>query len=52
LLDEELARIHRELGPQRVANGVFPSAARLFAAMVLSEEFDEFLTLPAYQLLD
>jgi hypothetical protein len=30
---------------------VFPSAARLLAAMVTSETFDEFLTLPAYELL-
>jgi hypothetical protein len=31
--------------------GVFPTAARLFSAMVKSETFDDFLTLPAYELL-
>jgi hypothetical protein len=31
--------------------GLFPSAARLFSAMVKSDTFDEFLTLPAYELL-
>jgi hypothetical protein len=29
---------------------VFPSAARLFEQMTKSEAFDEFLTLPAYEL--
>jgi malate synthase len=51
LLEEELERIHRELGPARVASGVFPTAARLFATMVKADVFDEFLTLPAYELL-
>ena len=29
----------------------FPTAARLFEQMIKSETFDEFLTLPAYELL-
>jgi malate synthase len=51
LLTEELDRIHDEVGPARLLNGVFPTAARLFEQMTKQETFDEFLTLPAYELL-
>jgi malate synthase len=50
-LSEELDRIHNEVGAARLSSGVFPTAARLFAEMTKSESFDEFLTLPAYELL-
>jgi malate synthase len=50
-LSEEIERIHREVGSARMLAGMFPSAARLFADMVTSETFDDFLTLPAYELL-
>jgi malate synthase len=49
LLTDELDRIHREVGSARLAGGVFPTAARLFAAMIKQDTFDEFLTLPAYE---
>jgi malate synthase len=52
LLTEEIDRIHDEVGPGRLLNGVFPTAARLFEQMTKQDEFDEFLTLPAYDLLD
>jgi malate synthase len=51
LLTEELDRIHHEVGPGRLAGGVFPTAARLLEQMTKQETFDEFLTLPAYELL-
>jgi malate synthase len=51
LLTDELDRIHDEVGPARLATGVFPTAARLFERMTKQESFDEFLTLPAYELL-
>jgi len=51
LLAAELDRIHHEVGAARLANGVFPTAARLIEQMTKSESFDEFLTLPAYELL-
>ena len=51
LLTAELDRIHDEVGANRLTNGVFPTAARLFEQMTKSETFDEFLTLPAYELL-
>jgi malate synthase len=50
-LTEEIERIHDEVGASRMLAGLFPSAARLFSAMVKSDTFDEFLTLPAYELL-
>ena len=51
LLTDELDRIHHEVGPSRLATGVFPTAARLFEQMTKQEELDEFLTVPAYELL-
>jgi malate synthase len=51
LLTAELDRIHDEVGAARLIGGVFPTAARLFEQMTKSETFDEFLTLPAYELL-
>ena len=51
LLHAELDRIHGEVGAARLSQGVFPTAARLFEQMIKSETFDEFLTLPAYELL-
>ena len=52
LLTEELARIHDEVGTSRLATGVFPTAARLLEQMTKRDTFDEFLTLPAYELLN
>jgi malate synthase len=51
LLAEELDRIRRAVGAERYARGSFSTAARLFGAMIAQEDFDEFLTLPAYDLL-
>jgi|HubBroStandDraft_1064217.scaffolds.fasta_scaffold00222_18 malate synthase len=51
LMSTELDRIHTEVGAARLTHGVFPSAARLFEQMTKAETFDEFLTLPAYELL-
>ncbi len=51
LMMAELDRIHTEVGAARLTQGVFPSAARLFERMTKSDSFDEFLTLPAYELL-
>jgi malate synthase len=52
LLTQELDHIHGEVGPGRLLRGVFPTAVRLFEQMIKQDEFDEFLTLPAYDLLD
>jgi malate synthase A len=47
VLDEELAALSSALGP-RYAAGRFAEAKALFDAMSTSAEFEEFLTLPAY----
>jgi malate synthase len=51
LLDEELARIQREIGPERFAAGRFPEAVELFLAVSVANPLEEFLTLPAYDTL-
>ncbi|HEX4025019.1 MAG TPA: malate synthase A [Steroidobacteraceae bacterium] len=51
MLMEELDRIHVEVGQQRLTTGAFPAAARLLQRLVEQEAFEEFLTLPAYELL-
>jgi len=50
-LAEELERIAAELGDERFSSGHFEAAASLFGDMVRKDEFDEFLTLPAYEQL-
>ncbi len=52
LLQEELAVIRAEYGSERYDSGHFPTAAELFLKLSLSPQFDEFLSLPAYELLD
>jgi malate synthase len=47
-----LAAIRAEYGDERYDAGHFPAAAALFLKMSLSPQFDEFLSLPAYELLD
>ena len=51
LLREELATIRAEYGETVFDRGHFKEATELFMRMVKSEEFDEFLSLPAYELL-
>jgi malate synthase len=51
LLTEELAKIRAEYGPAVYDGGHFKEATELFMRMVKSEQFDEFLSLPAYELL-
>ncbi len=51
LLGEAIAKIKAEVGEERYSNGHFRVAAHLFTEMVKASRLDEFLTLPAYQLL-
>jgi len=51
LLKEELATIRAEYGEAVYDGGHFKEATELFMRMVKSEQFDEFLSLPAYELL-
>jgi len=52
LQKEELARIAGEVGEERFSSGNFETAARLFTDLVRADEFEEFLTLPAYEYLE
>ena len=51
LLGEVIERVKSEVGEERYSNGHFRTAAHLFASMVKNPQMDEFLTLPAYELL-
>jgi malate synthase len=51
-LEEELAKIKNEIGADRYLRGHFIRAIEIFMLMVKSPQLDEFLTLPAYELLD
>jgi malate synthase len=52
LLPQEMARIEKEVGSARFNSGNYARAAKLFSEMSRSAQFAEFLTLPAYELLD
>lgn len=51
LLADELQKIRAEYGDERFDSGHFKDAVGLFMRMSKSEQFDEFLSLPAYELL-
>ncbi len=51
VLDEEMAALKTVLGAA-YENGRFAEAIRLFSDMSLAAEFEEFLTLPAYEVLE
>lgn len=50
-LREELAVVAKEVGAERFAGGLYDAAAKLFGDMIRKPDFDEFLTLPAYEQL-
>jgi len=52
LADEELENIRAEVGDDMFASGRFTQAAQLLDTVALAQEFPEFLTLPAYELLE
>jgi len=49
IFDEEMDAIKIEVGIERFNNGKFSLALDLFKNMIYKKDFDEFLTLPAYQ---
>ncbi len=51
-MEEELEVIKSEIGEDRYNAGRFKDASTLFSEMIKKEEFDEFLTLPAYNYLN
>jgi malate synthase len=52
IADEELVRMRREFGDDAFDGGRFDEARKLLEAVAIDPEFPEFLTLPAYELLD
>jgi malate synthase len=52
ILKEELANLRSEMGKSAFAAGHFEKAADIFAAIILDDTLDEFLTLRAYAQLD
>jgi malate synthase len=52
MLREELARIRAAMGDAPYKAGQFERASKLFDEIMTSDEFVQFLTLPAYQYLD
>ena len=52
MLKEELERIRGSIGDAKYAGGQFTLASKLFDEIMTSEEFVQFLTLPAYEHLD
>jgi malate synthase len=51
-ISQELAKMRERAGAERFEKGKYQIAADLFGKMMLSGEFNEFLTLPAYEFLD
>ncbi len=51
-LEITLEDIRSEVGAERFDDGRFEEAAALFARMIHNDEFDEFLTVPAYEFLE
>jgi len=49
ILFQELDAIKNEIGEDRFNSGKFDMASKLFKDMILKDDFDEFLTLPAYK---
>jgi malate synthase len=52
VLEEEMERIHGEVGDEVWAAGRPEETRRVFERVALSDDFPEFLTLPAYELID
>ena len=52
VLNDEMGTLRRTLGEEVYDAGRFPEAIKLFAEMSLAEDFEEFLTLPAYRMLE
>lgn len=52
VVESEMERLGAELGADALTAGRFPEARALFERVALDPDFIEFLTLPAYELLD
>ena len=52
ILEEEMARIRQSAGETAYTGGRYETAAKLFAGMMTSDDFAEFMPSLAYELLD
>ncbi|MFO0747976.1 MAG: malate synthase A [Myxococcota bacterium] len=52
IVAEEMARVRNEIGAERFDAGRFPEARALFERLSTADRFEEFLTVPAYALLN
>jgi malate synthase len=52
MVDEELAAIRTEIGDRAYGSRRFDDARRLFEQVALADDFADFLTLPAYAMVD
>jgi len=51
VMEEEMARIQAEVGPERFRKGRYAEAGRIFSRQCTAPELDDFLTLDAYNLI-
>lgn len=51
VVTEEMERVRAEIGDTRFSNGKFKEARELFERLSLAPRFEEFLTVPAYELV-
>ncbi len=51
-IDEEMKRIRGQVGEQEFANGRFAKARELFRSLTVAPTLEDFLTLPAYAMLE
>jgi malate synthase len=51
LLDDEMTKLRKTLGPETFDSGRFKEAIALFIELATSDTLEPFLTLPAYQLI-
>ena len=52
ILDEEMDKIHADVGDEVWEKGRPDETREIFERVALSDEFPEFLTLPAYEYID
>jgi malate synthase len=51
IVEQELVKTAQQIGIERFGAGRYDDAAALFTRLVEAEEFEEFLTLPAYDMV-
>ena len=52
ILSEELENIKDNIGDKNFVEGKFKEATKIFEDLIISEKFEDFLTIPAYKKLD